>query len=133
MSGPWDRAVADAAEDIPSLPFGRKGNAFTFALLKVVQRELECLWSDLDNAIDMTLRTPGNPDGAKWSMGANDFATRIVILSRVAGATDWMAVPTTRVLDGTYAGLLDAAGITRDGPTDDDLRALRQWQSRARM
>lgn len=110
MTPPWARAAADAA--------GEETPADATAALR---DELQALWSDLDTAIDATIRTSRTRPGA-WSMHADGIAVRIIVLSRIAGATPWDQVPTTRLLDGTYQGLLTAAGIEHAAPDNDYLR-----------
>lgn len=115
MSAPWARAVADAAEEPDP------ASAET-----AVRGELVNLWSDLDIAIDMTIRTSRTPPGA-WSMGALSIAGRIIVLSRLVGATPWEQISQHRLLDGTYHGLLTDAGIEHTVPGEDDLRQMREW------
>jgi hypothetical protein len=93
-SGDW--GVAQAA------PAGREPG-------EVVAAELRCLWQDLAGARGQAL------DG-RWSIQCDDLTTRIVDLSRLAGATPWDEVPFDLVADGTYQGILTAAGISIEMP-----------------
>lgn len=115
ITEPWTLAVADAAEEeIPASPED------------VIRDELRALWHDLDTAIDATIKTRFSAPGA-WSVHAISIGVRIIILSQIAGATPWEQVPTSRLLDGTYQGMLTAAGIEHAEPGEDDLRQMREW------
>jgi hypothetical protein len=91
--------------------------------------ETRDLWSDLSTA-----RREAYDQKLRWSMHCDWITTRIVILSRLAGVTDWEQVPTDLVLDGTYAGILATAALD-PGPQPDpaQLRALADsvnWSTR---
>lgn len=121
---PWARAVADAAgEETPA------------GAVAALRDELQALWRDLDTAIDATIRGRFTPPGA-WSVHSDSIAVRIVVLSRLAGATPWEQVGPARLLDGTYQGLLTAAGIEHAEPGEDVLRRMRErreeWRAAAR-
>lgn len=113
---PWDHAMADANEEpVP-------GSAE-----EALRQELVYLWSDLDIAIRQTIRGPFTPPEA-WSMHSLAVATRIIILSRLVGATPWEQVGYDRLLDGTYQRLLIAAGIEHTTPSLEDLRKMLDWK-----
>jgi hypothetical protein len=101
----WHRAITGAAED-PAAD-----------LETAVRGELADLWHDLDFAISLAIR-------GGWSMQCDNITTRIVQLSRLAGATPWGQIPMTLLLDGTYTGILNAAGIPFDPPDMDKVREL---------
>lgn len=105
MSNPWDRAVAEAAEEPPA-------NA-TAALAE----EVGYLWSDLDEAKRHAIN-------GHWSMQCDWLVTRIVRLTRLAGPTSWGEIPITLLLDGTYQGILAAADIAFDEPDMAEVRAV---------
>ena len=93
----WDNAVAEALEDAPA------------DLAAAVRAELEHLWSDLDHERSYAYN-------GVWSVGCDGRVTRIVALSRLAGATRWGAIPVSLLQDGTYQGILNAAGIPFEPP-----------------
>ena len=115
LTEPWALAVSGAAgEPVPA------------SAEEALRAELPRLWSDLDTAISQTVRTCRTPPGA-WSVHALGLASRIILASRVVGATPWEQIGCSRLLDGTYQGLLTAAGIEHAEPGEDDLRQIRQW------
>lgn len=59
-----------------------------------------------------------------WSMACDWAVERIVTLSRLAGATPWDEVSVTLLLDGTYQGVLSAAGIPFEPPDMTEVRAV---------
>jgi hypothetical protein len=82
------------------------------------------LWSDLDQAVRRAA------DRA-WSVECDGLVVRIVILSRLTGATPWPWIPATLLDSGVYQGVLESAGIAfappglemptmRDRPADRD-------------
>lgn len=78
------------------------------------------LWSDLSTA-----RRDAYDQTGRWSLHCDWLVSRIVILSRLAGVTDWDHVPTDLVLDGTYEGILKAAGLPYGPrPSREQLSAL---------
>ncbi len=105
MSGPWDRAIADAAEDSPA------------GLLSAARAELCDLWYDLGNARRAAIN-------GSWSMQCDNVVVRIVHLSRLAGVTPWQQIPIPSLLDGTYQGVLSAAGLEFEPPDMDEVRRL---------
>lgn len=120
MTEPWARAVADADdEEVPP------------DLLSALRDEIAALWRDLDTAIDQTIKGRFTPPDA-WSMHALGLASRIIVLSRMAGATPWEQITYNRLLDGTYQGLMTAAGIEHAEPGEDELRQMREWTERQR-
>lgn len=115
LSAPWDYAIADAAEDPPG------------TLDEAVAQEIMMLWTDLDTAIRDTISGPHSTPGC-WSIGAINTATRIIALSRFAGACPWVEVPINLTLDGTWCGLHTAAGIPHTDPTGPELDDLREME-----
>ena len=112
--GPWERAIAEAAEDQPG------------TLDDAVHRELEHLWADLGNAMR-------NAYKGRWSVGCDNLVTRIVQLSRVAGTwLPWENVQYPMLLDGTWQAITTAAGITVPVPGESDLARARQWRDSQR-
>jgi hypothetical protein len=105
---PWTEAVRQAGADPPP------------DLASAVREELKDLWSDLDQARHYALR-------GGWSMACDWIVTRIVRLSRLAGATPWQEVPIPLMLDGTYVGVLATAGIAFERPGPEDVTAMRGW------
>ncbi len=109
MSEKWDAAARCADDDPPA------------DAIAAIREELACLWTDLDHAVHYSYR-------GGWSMACDWVTTRIVTLSRVAGATPWSEVPIPLVLDGTWAGILTSAGIAFEEPGPDDMRDMREWR-----
>lgn len=74
--------------------------------------ELIHLWHDL---------SVGRQQAANgvWSMGCDNTLYRIVLLSRLAGATSWRDVPVVLIVDGVYQQLYEQAGIPYE-PIDMD-------------
>lgn len=85
------------------------------------------LWGDLDIAIDQTIRGRFTPPGA-WSVHALGLAARIIVLSRLVGATPWEQISPQRLLDGTYHRMLTAAGIQHAEPSEAGLQRMREWR-----
>lgn len=116
---PWALAIADVARDRP------------LNIIAACAEEVMVLWTDLDDAIRNTIRTCRSDENA-WSVGALGIAVRIVHLSRFTGATPWTQVPMNRVLDGTWHGLLAAAGIPHTGPTAEERAELERMHEECR-
>jgi hypothetical protein len=114
----WHRAVADAAQEHDPASFE-----------EAVRDELVRLWSDLGTEVRMAYR-------GCWSVGCDNTAVRIIVLSRLAGATSWRSISFPLLLDGTYQGLMTDAGIPHDDPGEDDLRKMQEltdsWRLAAR-
>lgn len=88
--------------------------------------ETEALWGDLSMA-----RQEAYNRRTQWSQHCDWLTERIVILSRLAGVTDWDHVPAELILNGTYAGILRAAALpTGPEPSDKQLQALRKMMAR---
>jgi len=106
----WDAAVAVAGEEPPA------------NLSAAVAEELIALWSDLSEALHRAA-------GRCWSLECGGLVVRIVMLSRLAGATPWQHVPAWLLADGTYQGILRSAGFIVALPgtagTDDASRPAR--------
>jgi hypothetical protein len=103
---PWAKAAAIGPEHAPA------------DLWDACVDELEALWGDLSTA-----RREAYRNG--WSVHCDWLTERIVVLSRLAGVTDWDHVPTDLVLDGVYKGILIAAGLPLGPePTRQQLSAL---------
>jgi hypothetical protein len=111
VSEKWARAVLEAGEDAPA------------DLAEAARDELVSLWTDLDHAVHYAYR-------GGWSMGCEWITRRIVRLSRLAGATPWGQIPIPLLLDGTYQGILTAAGIAFEEPGADDMRGMKEWADR---
>ena len=92
MGEQWDAAVAVAGEEPPA------------DLPTAVAEELIALWSDLGEARRRAA-------GRGWSVECDGLVVRIVMLSRLAGATPWQHVPAALLADGTYQGILRSAGV----------------------
>lgn len=104
---PWVRAATVDVEVMPE------------NLLTACQEEVQDLWSDLSDARNVAL----GPN--RWSMQCDWITERIVVLSRLAGVTDWERIPTDLLLDGTYEGILATAGLDPgELPSTEELRAL---------
>jgi hypothetical protein len=88
----WDTAVAVAGEEPPA------------DLSAAVAEELIALWSDLSEALRRAA-------GRCWSVECDGLVVRIVMLSRLAGATPWPHVPAWLLADGIYQGILRSAGV----------------------
>jgi len=88
----WDAAVALAGEEPPA------------DLSAAVAEELIALWSDLSEALRRAA-------GRDWSVECDGLVVRIVMLSRLAGATPWQHVPAWLLADGVYQGILRSAGV----------------------
>jgi hypothetical protein len=104
---PWDRVVREElAEPRPDL-------------MTAIRDELEALWSDLSAARRNACRD-------RWSMQCDWLTGRIVILTRLAGATPWEKIQPDLLLDGTYAGILEATGAVFGQPDLDAVRAMQE-------
>jgi hypothetical protein len=88
----WAAAVAAAAEDPPG------------DLRAAVAEELVALWSDLGEALRRA--------GRSWSTECDGLVVRIVMLSRLAGATSWPWIPESLLASSIYQGILRSADIT---------------------
>ena len=100
MGERWDAAVAVAGEEPPA------------DLLAAAAEELIALWSDLGAALRRAA-------GRGWSVECDGLVVRIVMLSRLAGATPWPHVPAWLLADGIYQGILRSAGVTFAPPGTD--------------
>lgn len=81
-------------------------------------KELEYLWSDLDDA-------QSHAFNGVWSMQCDWLTERIVWLTRLTGAaTPWGNIPCTLLLNGIYQGILREAGISFEEPDLDGVREL---------
>lgn len=110
---PWDRVVREElAEPRPDL-------------MTAIREELEALWSDL-SAVSRARRYAYRD---RWSMQCDWLVSRIVTLTRLAGATPWEKIQPDLLLDGTYAGILEATGAVFGQP---DLGAVRAMQEAVR-
>lgn len=94
MDEPWAQAAAVGPEAMPG------------DLWEACVDETEALGDDLSTARNDAANT-----ASRWSMHCDWITSRIVILSRLAGVTDWDHVPTDLLLDGTYTGILKTAGL----------------------
>jgi hypothetical protein len=56
-------------------------------------------------------RCDGRLAGRFWPAGCDGLVVRIVMLSRLAGATPWPHVPAWLLADGIYQGILRSAGV----------------------
>jgi hypothetical protein len=92
----WAAAVAAAAEDPPA------------DLSVAVAEELVALWSDLGEALRRA--------GRSWSIECDGLVVRIVMLSRLSGATSWEWIPESLLATGVYQGILESADITFTRP-----------------
>ncbi len=90
-----DRLLADVSDDPDDYP----ADAAEAARVELVH-----LWHDLHVARQ-------NARNGVWSMQCDNLAYRIVMLSRVAGATPWGEVGVDVLLDGLYERLHRDAGI----------------------
>jgi hypothetical protein len=88
----WDAAVAVAGEEPPT------------HLVAAVAEELIALWSDLGEALRRAA-------SRGRSVECDGLVVRIVMLSRLAGATPWPHVPASLLADGIYQGILRSAGV----------------------
>jgi hypothetical protein len=105
----WHRVLdEDRDEDIPD------------SLEAAVRDEIANLWNDLDEAMRMARN-------GHWSIGCDNYAGRVIRLSRLAGPVSWENVPFTMLLGGTYHRLLADAGIEHVEPGEDDLQKMREW------
>lgn len=108
MGQPWAEAATVGPDSMPG------------DLWEACVDETENLWSDLS-----TSRRDAYDQKTRWSLHCDWLVTRIVILSRMAGVTDWDHVPTDLVLDGTYEGILKTAGLPHGPrPSREQLSAL---------
>jgi hypothetical protein len=92
----WAAAVAVAAENPPA------------DLRAAVDEELVALWSDLGEALRRASRS--------WSTECDGLVVRIVMLSRLSGATSWEWIPESLLASGVYQGILRSADITVTQP-----------------
>lgn len=106
MADLWASAVREAMEDA----LGDLGEA--------AKQELASLWHDLWWARDSALN-------GVWSMGCDSVVYRIVRLSRLVGSTPWEQIQVSLLLDGTYEGILSAAGVPFAAP---DMERVREVQ-----
>jgi hypothetical protein len=99
----WAAAVAVAVEDPPA------------DLRAAVAEELVALWSDLGEALRRA--------GWSWSIECDGLVVRIVMLSRLIGATPREWIPESLLASGVYQGILRCADITftEPGPGRDAL------------
>jgi len=97
MGERWDAAVAVAGEEPPA------------DLQAAVTEELIALWSDLGEALRRAA-------GRRWSAECDGLVVRIVMLSRLAGATPWPHIPASLLADGIYQGILRSAGVMSAAP-----------------
>jgi hypothetical protein len=97
MGERWDAAVAVAGEEPPA------------DLLAAAAEELIALWSDLGEALHRAA-------GRRWSVECDGLVVRIVMLSRLAGATPWPHIPASLLADGIYQGILRSAGVMFAAP-----------------
>jgi hypothetical protein len=105
----WHRVLdEDGDEDTPD------------SLEAAVRDEIANLWNDLDNAIRMA-------HNGEWSVGCDNYAGRIIRLSRLAGPLSWENVPFTMLLSGTYHRMLADARIGHAEPGEDHLRKMQEW------
>ncbi|HEY1668532.1 MAG TPA: hypothetical protein VGG54_22805 [Trebonia sp.] len=109
MTSPWQRAVAEAAEEPAPA-----------SLAEAIEGELVILWCDLDHAMRNAYR-------GGWSIACDNIAGRIIMLSRLVGATPWENISIPLLLDGVYQGLLTDAGIEHGAPGPDDIPKMQQW------
>jgi hypothetical protein len=100
---PWTNAVADAKADPPATG------------ADAIAAELIDLWNDLAVARRDALR-------GCWSMQCDNIVTRIVVLSRLVGATNWVHIPLTLLDAGCYQGILTTAAIDFEAPDMDVVR-----------
>jgi hypothetical protein len=114
MTSRWHRAIADA--DFEDGPRDYE---------QAVRDELPRLWSDLAEAVRMAHK-------GCWSVGCDNVAFRIILLSRLAGAAHWRDVRYPLLLDGTYQGLMTDAGIPHEEPGEEDLQMMRALMDRWR-
>jgi hypothetical protein len=94
----WAAAIA-AAGDQPAAD-----------LSAAVAEELIALWSDLGEAIRRT-------GSRSWSVECDGLVVRIVMLSRLAGATSWEWIPVPLLASGVYQGILESAEIAFSAPS----------------
>jgi hypothetical protein len=87
--------------------------------MAAIQEELAALWCDLSTARN---RAHHN----RWSVECDWLAGRIVTLTRIAGATPWGDIQVDLLLDGTYTGILAAAGIPFEAPDLGKVRKLQE-------
>ena len=106
----WDYAVAMALEDAPA------------DLAAAARDELQYLWNSLNDARRSAIN-------GVWSMDCDLLVVRIVTLSRLAGATHWGHIQVNLLLDGTYQGILERAGIEFEPP---DMTQVAQLAARNR-
>lgn len=99
----WDRAVRRATEDAPPAD-----------LAEALRDELALLWSDLGNAEREAVN-------GSWSTACDSVTERIVILSRLAGATPWSDIEIPLLRSGLYEGILRSAGIDFTPPDMDEV------------
>ena len=93
-------------------------------LTTAARAEVVHLWSDLAEA-------RRNANRGCWSMGCENVAYRIVMLSRIVGATDSGEIDVDVVLDGLYERLHREAGIVHPPIDWDGIREARAYIERS--
>jgi hypothetical protein len=101
----WAAAVAAAGEQPPA------------DLSAAVAEELVALWSDLGEA----MRRAGS---RCWSVECDGLVVRIVMLSRLSGATSWQWIPAPLLAGGVYQGILQSAGIAFTAPDPAEIHGV---------
>lgn len=107
---PWHEAVQLAMSEKLPVTGPAKQRFYAEALAD----ELVNLWSDLEEQRNHAM-------DHVWSAGCNWITERIVRLTRLVGPTPWGKIPTTLLLDGTYAGILDQIGVAYERPDLDEV------------
>lgn len=92
---------------------------FETDLTKAAREELVHVWHDLYEHRKRAVN-------GVWSSGCEATVYRIVLLSRLVGATSWRDVQTALIVDGVYQGLYERAGITYDPIDMDKVRKLHE-------
>jgi hypothetical protein len=88
-------------------------------LEKATADELMRLWGDLHEAMRWAR------DGC-WSIGCEDLAHRIAVLTRALGkATPWQQLPIELLESGVYQRMHDLMGIPYDPPDMDVIAKMR--------
>jgi hypothetical protein len=94
----WAAAIAAAGEQPAA------------ELSAAVAEELIALWSDLGEAMRRAT-------SRSWSVECDGLVVRIVMLSRLTGATPWEWIPAPLLANGVYQGILESAGIAFTAPS----------------